>query len=107
MRKYKIIIEGEGPHHSDSHDDADSGAKHLVEALKRRGHTVSDARFVANGTQEDINVEVQEIVFEDAPPNYRPPVEHGSMTASGPPPAEPADQKSDNSTTDDAKTDQV
>jgi len=58
MNNWKITIEGSGPCLDSSCDAADEGAKHLVDALKRRGHEISRAEFAGNGKiAKDINVE--------------------------------------------------
>lgn len=54
MGKYRITIDGTGPHHNadPSVVSADTEAAELVKELSEAGHTIESARFEVLGSQE-------------------------------------------------------
>lgn len=55
MGTWHIHIEGQGPHHNESHADAERLAKDFTDTLAAHGHHVSRAEFTTTGVQQDLS----------------------------------------------------
>jgi len=51
MGAWTIVVHGHGMHHNKSESDADEMAKQFVYELKKKGHSIYDARIMVGSNQ--------------------------------------------------------